>query len=687
MIPNLEAAPGDQVKLTQKSNIIRVENLLSATKGPGLHWPFIMVLLAYLVISTGYSRLVPPWESPDEPSHFTYVRHIQKHGGPPIQSFQGGDNEVQTGHHPPFYYFIGSLLLRNSNLTDFKDLSQNPYFSFSNNDGGVNLFQHYPPAPETPNSVAGLYTLRNLSIFFGLGTLVFTYLSGLLVFGRRGGGDRWNWASGGRLPSTLAVAITGLVPQFNFLSGSFNNDNGVVFFCAGSLWVCLWLVLRPGPVRWQAFALSGLIFGLGMLTKYNEIAYLPLIVLAIGLVGWQARDFQVFVKGGLVAGGVFFLLTGWWFMRATLLYGDPAGWKMWRSTYAMVDQSTSFKWNMASLSHIWSRWFDSFWGEFGWMNILFEPKVYHFLALFMVMGSTGLLLLLLNLFFNWKKNKISTREVDSTSPQDRTVLCLVFLGLPIVTVILTALNYAVTFGDAGTQGRYLFPLLPPFSILMAAGFTWLFGHPPFFLLKKFQFRWINKLVLSGAFLPLFGTIFAFSWLNYHALNDLIIPAYRPPGGYVIRTLPPGKALPPGAKPGQGEQFSPGMRLEGYMVDLPPQPTLSEQKTNLKLTFFWLARHYIKENWITKIQVYSRNEIVGIQEGPPGNGNFQTFLWQKGDLVRDERSIPVDSSVFKDFSKKGETLNFKISWRNSKGGAKATLNKSNLQEFNFSWPTP
>src|SRR5256885_459515 len=74
------------------------------------HWPFLVILLVYFLLVFGYSRSVPAWEPPDEPSHFAYIHNIRTLGGPPIQSFVEGANKVETGHHPPLYYYIGALV-------------------------------------------------------------------------------------------------------------------------------------------------------------------------------------------------------------------------------------------------------------------------------------------------------------------------------------------------------------------------------------------------------------------------------------------------------------------------------------------------------------------------------------------------------------------------------------------------
>ncbi|MEI6044972.1 MAG: DUF2142 domain-containing protein [Chloroflexota bacterium] len=662
------------------------------------HWPFLVVLILYVGLAFAYSRATPMWETPDEPSHFAYARYIQINGGPPIQSFQEGKNEVETGHHPLLYYYLGRLLLGETNLADFKKLQHNPYFSFNNNDGGVNVFSHQEENLTMPNSIAAGYTLRNLSIIFGAGTLLLTYLSGLLIFGPTGAGERWLWASRGRTPATLAAVFVGLLPQFGFLSGAINNDNGIVFFCSLSLYGCLWLILRPHPVT-SSFSLLGGIVGLGMLTKYNEIAYIPLVALAIGVVAVRARSWWLFLKGGLISGGVCLAISGWWFVRSQILYGDPAGWGMWRSSFASVDQSSSFKWNRSNLEHIWSRWFDSFWGVFGWMNIRFEPELYAWPARVMIVAAIGLTLLTLAASWSFIRQRRENRSNYSLQshalsqtedkpeklekaitenlepkPPDRTTLSLIFLALSVGLVLISALNYAATFGDAGTQGRYLFPMLSAFALGSAAGLTWLPGLLRYVIPRRWTI--LSQVVVGGlAWLLVSGAGFSLGYLNLYALNDKIIPAYTIPTNLSLN------ALPSGATPIQGAEFAPGMWLAGYEVTAPPANLKVGQTASVKLTLYWFAKNSMKENWIGFVHLYAAGQDIGQQDGTPGQGRYQTFFWKKGEIVKDERLIPVKSENWNSVIIEKQPLRLQLGWYN--GGNRAQLNNGNV-DFYFDW---
>ncbi len=632
------------------------------------HWPFLLVLAFYFTITFNYSFNVPVWEAPDEPAHFAYTHHIRTQGGPPIQSFDEGKNLVETGHHPPLYYYLGVLATLPLNLSDFDRARTNPHFSFSNTDGGVNRFEHANEDKLYPNTLTAVQLIRLISTLFGAGTLLVIYLAGLVLFGGKG----WEWALNGRIPALLATTFVATLPQFNFLSGAANNDNAVIFFCAFTLYLCLRLLLLPpvGPGEskgWLFFALVGLAVGLGLLSKYNEVVYIPLVGLSLVVAAWKQRSWGYFLKSSFISGGVCVAVAGWWFLRSQILYGDPAGWDMWRSSFHSIEQTDKFQITGAFLDHTWARWFNSFWGYFGWFNLPLEPETYKWLArlsLVIGLGVTGLVLTLLVGLLLKNRPKFN-KIISKVGGYDRrSGLGLLFCGLAIVLVVISAFNYAVTFGDAGTQGRYLFPALAPLALVFSGGLVWLLG---LFRLLALPGRFYKV----GGGLLVGGWLLGFSWLNLHAVHDIIEPAYQPVAQVRAKVVVPD--LPPGAiKLSQKPRFLPAMELEGYAFEPPHRANMKSGK--VKVTLYWRAMNQkpLKDNWVGYAQLVDGSQVLDRNDGPPAGGLYQTFKWQPGELIKDERSFNLQDWQLSQINKYNDTLKIYLGWARSPDWSRAKL---------------
>ena len=54
----------------------------SSPKGrwPSLDRPLVAIVVAYLILGLGYTLVVPAYEAPDEPAHFTYTWILNQTG-------------------------------------------------------------------------------------------------------------------------------------------------------------------------------------------------------------------------------------------------------------------------------------------------------------------------------------------------------------------------------------------------------------------------------------------------------------------------------------------------------------------------------------------------------------------------------------------------------------------------------
>jgi hypothetical protein len=247
----------------------------------------------------------------------------------------------------------------------------------------------------------------------------------------------------------------------------------------------------------------------------------------------------------------------------------------------------------------------------------------------------------------------------------------------VVLVLISAANYAATFGDAGTQGRYLFPMLSAFALGTAAGLMWFPGLINYFLRNRRSKA--GEIASRGVAWGMVLVAGVALWLlNLHAINDKIVPAYTLPTNLSMTTLPPTATLI------QGGEFAPGMWLAGYEVSAPSAKEIKPgEMAKIKFTLYWRARNRTGDNWIGFVHLYHNGQDIGQHNGPPGEGRYQTYFWKKGEIVKDERVIPVKGEAWAVALADGQPLKVQLGWLNSNGGARAKLN-SGQQDFYFSW---
>ena len=94
---------------------------------------FALILLSYLVAGALYAIYTPPWQAPDEPAHFNYIRQVVQNGCcPRIEEGDWGsdylarltstrfapehldqlDSIQYEDHHPPLYYLLASVAFK-----------------------------------------------------------------------------------------------------------------------------------------------------------------------------------------------------------------------------------------------------------------------------------------------------------------------------------------------------------------------------------------------------------------------------------------------------------------------------------------------------------------------------------------------------------------------------------------------
>lgn len=354
---------------------------------------WICALVAFLNAAC-WSVISPPFQVPDEPSHFAYVQRLAETGKlptstnelfPTAEEITLADLDYpEVREHPE----VGTISTAAQQRKLEHDLAL-PYAVKGNGNAGVATSQ--PPlyyAIETiPYELEKSGTLldrlalmRLLSALMGGLTALFAYL-----FLREAlPGARWAWTVGG-----LGVALT---PLLGVMSGAVNPD-ALLFAVSAALFYCLARGFRRGIGPRLAIAM-GAVLAVGLMTKLNFIGLLPgallgLLILCAREARSSRRNAYRCLGLALVVGGSPVLL----YAVINALTGRPALSVVAEAFARNGQRGSIFK----ELTYIWQfylprlpgmrsyfhgfpttrvYWFDGLVGLYGWLDTTFPAWVY-----------------------------------------------------------------------------------------------------------------------------------------------------------------------------------------------------------------------------------------------------------------------------------------------------------------------
>ena len=223
------------------------------------HWWLAVLLLAYTAVTVGYGIINPLFEAPDEHWHYFTTQTIADNRRLPFVAPGDTYDEwlSQEAAQPPLAYILGSLLVANVDTASAReDVWLNKFADIGDASALININRFIHTGVETwpwQGYALAAHLLRLLSTVLGLGTLLFIYGSGRLLWPRD------------PLGALLAVGLVAFMPQYNFLHAAISNDPLIILLVSAALWqiVRLWQTgLSNGRVLFL-----GLTVGLAALTK------------------------------------------------------------------------------------------------------------------------------------------------------------------------------------------------------------------------------------------------------------------------------------------------------------------------------------------------------------------------------------------------------------------------------------
>ncbi len=404
-----------------------------------------VLLLAYLALGALFAVRTPPWQAPDEPAHYNYVRQLVEGQLPVIepgdwdQAYLGQivgaefapaypvDEIAYEDWQPPLYYLLQAPVYR---LT-----------------GG------------------SLTAMRLLSVALGAGVVALAYVVGRAVFGRVA-------------PALAVAAFVAFLPQHLAILGSVNNDalSELIIAAILALLVTPWPEAPPlsppegGRAERRRLLAIGLLLGVGFLTKGQAYLMAPVVGVFLLVRYWRDRPDRLpqpvrSITSALLWVYIPALLLGllvWG--RNAVVYGGLDVLARAAHDEVVVGQPRTAEWLAqyglaGTLGRFARTTFVSFWGQFGWMA---APLPGWMVA--GLLGLTGVAALGLVLVWFGVGRTAVDRRPPHAEPHRRQAWVL---GLTSLLTLGLHIAYNLTFVQH--QGRYLYPALIPIAVGFVAG--------------------------------------------------------------------------------------------------------------------------------------------------------------------------------------------------------------------------
>jgi hypothetical protein len=614
-----------------------------------------LILFLFILLSTLYAIVVPPFEASDELWHYPMVKYIADNWALPVQDPQNVGPWRQEGNQPPLYYFIGAVAtfwIDTSDVDVVRHVNPHADGGVVTPDGNVNLVTHNPQAEAFPwrGTTLAVRIIRFLSVLMGATTVYLTYRLVLELFPTRP-----NLA-------LAAAAVNAFTPMFLFISGAVNNDNLVIPLCSLALLQMVRLIksanldtqyairntdhVLASPLALHASARGarrgtrithhvflGLIVALALLTKESAGGLVLLTALTVTYVAWQAgrRDgakagWQTFLIGGLATALPVLLVAGWWYLRNWQLYGDPLGQNVFIEILGQRDVP-------ADLAQLWRErisFIRGYWGNFGGLNVPLPDPIYAAFDVLLLLAAVGLIILILRQLYQYtNQRRVSSLRRETNQPTNQFALLLTLLW-PLLVVVLW-ITWATTTWSS--QGRLVFSAISVWSLLLVLGWD--------ALARLLPRRWQSL----GLWL---APLFMFS-ISLAAPLAWIQPAYAQPPALAEEEV--ALLLPAGSDSSAPRQridavfFHPAggqLKLLGYetpvLAAYPGQP--------VPVTLYWEAIEPFNQDYSTFVHLVDSHDLVVAQRDAfPGMGTLSTQWLAPGRRWAEKRVLTLPDTAF------------------------------------------
>lgn len=367
----------------------------------------IGIFITGLFLRLAVLIFTPSFYAPDEQAHFRYIQYIAEYGNLPTLADCASGNNCYEYYQPPLYYLLLSPVYAISDVFIDRTLYLNRI-------------------------------LRLSSLVFWSISFYFSYLTVENLF-------PFDDSSKNGIISIFTVSMIAFLPTYTNLSSVINND--VLLICLGSL--IFYVLSKENP--WEYTTILGVLIGLSLWTKASGGLY-PFALVGIFGIYWtrdaisRMKFVKSVVKIGVISGLIWMPVA----IRNFLIYGSftatSAGNKTFQATWPSIQ--TAF---IESVLYVTR----SFWAVAGIHNNVSFILYWGVGTLLLVISFVGIIRIIPELYQKEPREGLSF--IIGASPA-------IFLNIGLVVFILG-------FQYAQAQGRFLFPLLIPISLLMSLGLS------------------------------------------------------------------------------------------------------------------------------------------------------------------------------------------------------------------------
>jgi Predicted membrane protein (DUF2142) len=418
-----------------------------------------------------WSIVTPPFEAPDEPDHFAYVKQLVDTQSLPATSTEEGFSAEEIATLSALRYYKVRQQPENHTIASpveeaklDSELASAPYTNGSAAGDAASEPPLYYALEAIPYTLARSGTVLDRLQLMRLVSTLFAGLTALFVFlfvREALPGAPWAWTVGG-----LSVA---LVPLLGFMSGVVNPDS-MLFAVSAATFYALARAFRRG-LDARGALMIGALTAIGLLTKLNFIGLVPgvllgLVVLTIRAARTSGRSaYRLLALGAGVALSPVALYALVNALSAHPLLGIVSG--TLRATSGSILSQLNYVWQLylprlpgtvndfPGLLTIRQLWFDRYVGLYGWLDTTFPGWVQN-----VALIPTAAILLLCG------RSLVQGRAALRSRAAELAVYAITGLGL----LVLIGLNSYHSFPEIDAeyaQPRYLLPLLALLGAVLA----------------------------------------------------------------------------------------------------------------------------------------------------------------------------------------------------------------------------